>query len=338
MRAALVTTLPAAGLTVRDVTLREPAAEELRIEVQACGICGTDLHILAGESYRPQLPFVLGHEPVGIVRAVGDGVADDWLDRRITMTLFRGCGACALCERGDERLCPDLTTMLGVLSSWGGFAEEMNVPASLAVDVPAELTAIEAATLVDAGATAANAADVVTRGIAASVLVLGGGPVGFLTAELLAAQGSHVAIVEPLETRRQALEGVGYAVAGSAEEVAARFDAVIDCAGVASVVGPGLDLLRPRGLFVVVGYTEIPYLDFAVVARRELTIRGIRSGSRTHLEGVLRAAARQEIRLPAATAWPLQAINDALTALRLGRLAGKAVIDTTLSEEAQWTS
>jgi len=333
VRAALVEALPAGNLTLRDVAAREPEPGELRLAVEACGICGTDLHILAGESYRPRLPFVLGHEPVGRVRQVGAGVPDSWLGRRITMTLFKGCGRCALCARGDERLCPDLVAVLGVVSSWGGFAEEMIVPAALAVDVPPALTAVQAATLVDAGATAANAAEVVLRSGATTVLVLGGGPVGLLTAELLARGGAHVSVTEPLDARRAVLEGFGHTVATGLDELDGSFEAVVDCTGVPSVVMPALALLRPRGLFVVVGYAEVPRLDLALVARNELQVHGIRSGSRAHLESVLDAAARSEIRLPPVSVWTLDHINDAFAALRDGRVAGKAVIDTINHEE-----
>ena len=338
MRAAVVEALPARDLVLRDVAVRDPAAGELLVEVEACGICGTDLHILAGESYRPELPFVLGHEPVGKVTAVGEGVASDWLGRRITMTLFTGCDSCAVCLAGDERLCPDLVAVHGVLSAWGAFAEETIVPASLAVDVPDGLTAVEAAILVDAGATAANATEVVLDRGAHSVVVLGGGPVGFLTVELLARAGLRATVVEPLASRRSALGALGHAVATTVEDVEGVFEVVVDCSGVASAVEPGLSLLGPKGVFVVVGYAVVPHLDLALVARGELQIRGIRSGSRAHLEAALGAAARGEISLPAVSTWELDRINDALAALRGGRVAGKAVITITRAEERAWTS
>jgi alcohol dehydrogenase, propanol-preferring len=338
VRAAVLEALPARGLTVLEVTGREPASGEILLDVEACGICGTDLHILAGESYRPELPFVLGHEPVGLVRALGEGVDAEWLGRRVTMTLFEGCGRCGWCARGDERLCPDLVAVFGVFARWGGFAEELVVPVSRAVAVPPALSSVEASVLVDAGATAANAAEAVRSHDASTVLLVGGGPVGLLVAELLAARGIPVTVVEPLEPRRNVLDEFGHAVVSGIEQVAGPFDAVVDCAGAPSAVGPGLDRVAPRGLFVVVGYTEVPALDLAVVARRELRVHGIRSGSRLHLEEVLRAAAEGEIRLPPVSTWTLDHVNDALTALREGRVAGKAVIEITPPEEERWTS
>jgi D-arabinose 1-dehydrogenase-like Zn-dependent alcohol dehydrogenase len=91
-------------------------------------------------------------------------------------------------------------------------------------------------------------------------------------------------------------------------------------------------------VYLVVGYSQVPALDLAVVARRELHIRGIRSGSRAHLEEALRLAAEGAIRLPPISVWPLHEVNDAIEALRDGRVPGKAVIQVTPPEEERWTS
>ena len=154
---------------------------------------------MAGESYRPTLPFVLGHEFAGVVAAAGAD-ADDWLGRRVVPTLFTGCGLCPPCQVGDQRLCESGAQVLGVIGSPGGFAGYVAVAADQLVELPAELSDEVAASLVDAGATAHNA---VRSALAASPygqarhLVIGGGPVGLLAGELLALAGQLVVIVEP---------------------------------------------------------------------------------------------------------------------------------------------
>src|SRR5437879_709779 len=115
------------------------APDELLLRVDACGICGTDLHILSGDSYRPALPFVLGHEPVGTVIAAGEAGGDRWLGRRVILTLFTGCGQCRECRRGQERICARLRSISGVLGVWGGYAESMVIRAAQAVEVPTAL-------------------------------------------------------------------------------------------------------------------------------------------------------------------------------------------------------
>jgi 2-desacetyl-2-hydroxyethyl bacteriochlorophyllide A dehydrogenase len=323
MRAAVVEALPARGFAQVELAEPEPGDDELVLEVEACGICGTDLHILDGSSYRPRLPFVLGHEPVGRVVAAG-GNAASWLGARVAITLFTGCGSCALCAAGDERLCEGLVSITGVLARHGGFAERVVVRAAQAVAVPDGLGAAQAATLVDAGATAANAVRR-ARATPGACAIVGGGPVGFLVAELMRAERRTLIVVEPQEARRSALRALGHGVAVGVAAVAAA-DVVVDCSAAPEVPGWALQVLRPRGSLVVVGYAETPPLDLAPLARKELTVVGVRSGSRADLEHALAAAAHGVIRLPSITEFPLARIDEAFAALRAGAVPGKAVV------------
>ena len=109
-------------------------------------------------------------------------------------------------------------------------------------------------------------------------------------------------------------------------EVVGPFTTVIDCAGSPDVVPEALELLRPHGLYVVVGYSKILEFDLSVVARRELLIKGIRSGTRADLERILNLVARGQLAPPPITTWGLAEVNDALAALRHGAVAGKAVV------------
>jgi propanol-preferring alcohol dehydrogenase len=325
MRAAVVEELPTATLALVDLEPPEPAPGELLVRVEACGICGTDLHILEGSSYRPALPFVLGHEPVGRVLDAAGPAGPEWLGRRVTLTLFEGCGRCRFCLAGDERLCLDLRSIRGVVDAAGGFAEQMTVPVTQAVEVPDALSSVEAATLVDAGATAMNAAGVID----AETAIVGGGPVGLLLAEILGSRGVDSVVVEPREERRALAAELGHPVAASLAELETPVPVVADCAGDAAAVPPALELLEPHGTFVLVGYARLADIDTAPIARKELTLRGIRSGSKAHLEAVIRLAAERAIRLPPATTWPIAEINAAFEALRDGRVAGKAVVVNT---------
>lgn len=347
MAAAVAAAIPAERLEMAE--LPRPTVEaddDVILRVQACGICGTDLHILAGQSYRPATPFVLGHEPVGVVVDAGPAAAR-WVGRRATMTLFTGEGSCPTCRAGDERLCPDLVSITGVLGVWGAYAEYVRVHARQLVEVPADLSAPEAASLVDSGATAANAVRVaLTRSPngagragrracgprptppagSPGVLVLGAGPIGHLCAELLRVHSAPVRVVEPSPLRRQALERIGHHVVDSIDAAGTGFDAVIDCTGVPAVMAPGLRALGPRGRYVLAGYARVPELDFAVVAQREIEIRGVRSGRREDLESLIALAADRRIQLPEIAEWRLSEANDALDALRGGRVPGKAVV------------
>jgi 2-desacetyl-2-hydroxyethyl bacteriochlorophyllide A dehydrogenase len=326
MRAAVVRDIPTEKLDITTVATPTPeAGDDVVIRVEACGICGTDLHILSGVSYRPELPFVLGHEPVGVVVAAGDE-ALDWVGRRVTMTLFTGCGSCEMCITGDERLCPQLVSITGVLGTWGGYAEYVRVHAGQLVDVPPTLAPAEAASLVDCGATAANGVRVALDRDPRRALVLGAGPIGYMCAELFRIAGVDVQVVQSSPLRRAAMARIGHEVVESMSDIGGQVDVVIDCTGVAAVMAAGLQALVPRGMYVLAGYARVPDIDFAVVARKELAIRGIRSGRREDLESVIKLASSRQMRLPEITEWKLSDANAALTALRRRQVPGKAII------------
>lgn len=336
MVAALAREIPTDRLEVAVVPRPElEAPDDVLIRMEACGICGTDLHILDGVSYRPDLPFVLGHEPVGVVVSAGE-LARGWLGRRVTMTLFTGDGTCQACRSGDERLCPDLVSITGVLGAWGGYAEYLLAHQQQLVEVPPALSSQQAAALVDCGATAANSVRVASERDLQRALVLGAGPIGFMAAELLRIAGVPVEVVQPSPLRREALARIGHRVLPSLAEATTPVDAVIDCAGSPQVLAAGLAALGPHGVYVLAGYSRVPDVDLAGVARKELAIRGIRSGRREDLERVLELTASGQMRLPELALWPLSDIDAAIHALRAKEVAGKAIIvpDSVLVEQA----
>jgi 2-desacetyl-2-hydroxyethyl bacteriochlorophyllide A dehydrogenase len=327
MRAAVLTKLPSRYLELQDIPEREPRAGELLLEVAATGICGTDLHILEGSSYHPELPFVLGHEPVGRVIGTGSAADDEWLGRRVTITLFSGEGECAQCRAGDERLCASLRSITGVWRAAGGFATRLVVRTAQAMVLPDAVSDEVAASLVDAGATAANSVRVAAALPHRLAVVVGGGPVGFFAAELLRVAGSRVVVVQPSRGRREALEAIGHRVVASIEEVTEPPGCVIDAAGAPQVLPWALSALAPQGTYVAAGYGPVDHLDLAPAARKELIVRGVRSGRRDDLAGLIEFVANGRVHLPPISRWPLAAINEALDALRARQVPGKAVID-----------
>ena len=341
MRAAVLTELPAEGFSVQSgVPDPQPEAGAVVLEVDACGICGTDLEILRGRSYDPELPFVLGHEPVGRVVELGPDADLGLLGTRVTLTIFAGreetCDVCrehpdwrTPCRVGDERLCYDGAEVIGVLGRRGGFAERLEVPARLLVPVPEQLASPAAASLVDAGATAANAVRSVDQDDPRPVAVFGAGPLGFFAAQLLE---RPPLVVEPNPRRRAAAAEIGLQTCAAVDELDVQLGAIVDCAGAPGLLDRGLQLLGAHGRYVVAGYGPLE-TNMAPLARKELRIEGVRSGRREDLEAVLGLAASGELRLPEIQTWPLARIDDAFAALRAGEVAGKAVI--TISDEEE---
>ncbi len=331
MKAAVLQELPASSLEIVDVPEPELGYGEVLISVIACGICGTDLHIMAGESYRPELPFVLGHEPVGIVVSVAPGLDGSWIGKRVVPTLFQGCGTCRPCQMGDERLCEKEARGVGIRGQWGGFAEYLVLNVGQLVIVPESIPSITAASLVDSGITACNAVRTATTYIGygpQNHLVIGAGPVGLLVAELLKNTGNELMIVESNPVRAEAAVERALPLVRKISDLDGRFNSVIDCAGSANLIPHLLGLLEPHGIYTSVGYTTLHDFDLAIIARRELLIRGIRSGSRADLEQVLSLVSAGGVSPPSCETWQMADINKALSALRSGAVGGKAVIVT----------
>ncbi len=331
MSAAILRMLPAERLEIG--TVPAPAVgrgDDVVVRVEACGICGTDVHIMAGQSYRPDLPFVLGHEPVGTVVDAGED-ARHWVGRRVALTLFTGCGVCPQCVAGDERLCRNVVSDTGVFNAWGAYATHLLVHAAQLVPVPDGLTSADAASLVDAGATAANSVRIALARAPRNVLILGAGPIGHLCAEMLALRGVAVHVVQRSAVRRHAVAALGHPTSATIDEAEGPFDVVIDCTGVPDVFAGGVAALGPHGAYILAGYARVPEADFGEISHKEAVIYGVRSGRREDLVTALDLAASGRIRLPEVTCWPLDQINDALEAVRAHTVAKAVVIP------APWT-
>ena len=151
-------------------------------------------------------------------------------------------------REGDERLCPNLVSITGVLASWGGYAEYLRVHARQLMEgargpCPAE----EAASLVDCGATAANSVRVALESSPRRALILGAGPIGYMGRNSCASPTSGAG--RPAQRpRREALARIGHDVVASMPQASAPVDVVIDCTGSADVLAPGLQALGPQRL------------------------------------------------------------------------------------------
>lgn len=342
MLAALLDGYPSEMLRLAEMTDPIPQVGEILVRVKFCGICGTDLHILDGRSYKPKTPFVLGHEPVGSVVDIGDGVASDWLGSHIVPTLFIGCGECQLCTSGNERLCTTCNKVLGVSGLNGAFAEFFTVPVVNAVRVPSQLSDIAAASLVDSGATAHNGARTIDDYMAprrGCGLVLGAGPVGYILAQLLRTAGQEIIVLDSNEDRRARVADLGIRTAMQVSAIDHDVDFVAECTGAPEIISMALRKLVPRGLLLLAGYSQVPDFDLARIAQRELCIKGVRSGDRRDLEAVLMAAESGALIPPIASVFSLRDINTAIRQLRAGQIAGKAIISiNTDLEEIAWKS
>jgi 2-desacetyl-2-hydroxyethyl bacteriochlorophyllide A dehydrogenase len=263
---------------------RPPRAEpgDLVVEVKACGLCGTDLHILDGEF--PATPGIaLGHEYAGIVREVGPGVTGFQPGDIVAVDPNIACGGCLTCRRGDVHLC-DRLQALGVTRD-GGLAELSLVPAGQAYRLPPHLS-FEAAALAEPLSCCLHGIDQAGVRAGDRVMILGAGPIGLLMVQLARAAGAEVSVAEPVAAKRalalelgadRAVDPAEAAPSGSGSANGwAGFDAVMECAGRPAAAAQALGLARRGGTVVWFGVSPpgatVPVEPY-LVYRNELTIR-----------------------------------------------------------------
>jgi L-iditol 2-dehydrogenase len=245
-----------------------PGRGEVALAVSGVGICGTDLHILAGE-YPSVPPVTMGHEVSGVVAEVGEGVDAGWLGARVVSeTYFSTCGECAFCRDGRRNLCLERRSIGTHVD--GAFAARLVVPAANLHRIPDWLDE-HAATLAEPLACVCNCLldpPVVAPGD--RVLVIGPGAVGLLAAQVARAAGGQVAVrgIERDRARLALARELGFAVEGEAQP-----DVVLECSGSEGGVRHGLTALRRGGHFVQIGLRGADIsVPFDLICFHELTV------------------------------------------------------------------
>ena len=294
------------SLHVRQVAAPEPGPGEVVVRVEACGVCGTDHHILHGE-YPASLPVTLGHEFAGTVAATGPG-ARLAVGTRVAIDPNIACGVCRECRRGDICLCPRRVA-LGVDRD-GGLAEYALVPETQAYQLPPAMP-IEWGALCEPLACCLRGLDLATIQPGASVVVLGGGVIGQLMVQLARLAGATtVVLVTRQEGRRRLAEELGATatldpragdivalIAGEAGGLApGGADVVLECAGTIETLEQSIALARRGGTVLVFGVA--PQMATARVSpfdvfARELRILGSYLNPHMHGRAVELAASGQ---------------------------------------------
>jgi D-arabinitol dehydrogenase (NADP+) len=270
----------------RDVPTPEPAPGYLRIRVELTGICGTDLHIHHG-NFSAEFPLIPGHELVGTVDAIGDGVTGFSPGQRVSVNPNDHCGLCAYCTRGQALMC---TSLKGMGTNWAGsFAEFLVAPARLCFDVGG--LDPEVAVFTEPTSCAAHGLETLGAFHGADSLVLGAGPTGLLLAQLIGRGGASrvtvaassqfkleramsLGIDRTLLMDRNDLEGSIAALKALSPE---GFGVVVDATGAAEVSERCVSLARRRGTVMYYGVTgpeDLVRLSPFDIFRREITIKG----------------------------------------------------------------
>jgi propanol-preferring alcohol dehydrogenase len=330
MRAAFAQQ-PGQALAVKEVTPPTIGPTDVLLKVAACGVCYTDLRVTSGTSAAGR-PLIPGHEPVGVVAAVGSAVTGYAVGDRIGAHAFYSCGECAHCRAGEEEACIAGFARVAGLGLDGGYAEYLRVPADHAIPLPGDLSFTDAAPFFCAGLTTYAALKNGGLQPGQRVVVIGIGGLGHLAIPLARAMGAIVyAVTGTPDKRHLALER-GATVAGDVAAVAAELQRVggahlvLNTANALDAVGALAPTMARQGAVVLVaaGGDTVP-IPPGLFIGRQLRLIGSFFGSRQDLREVLALAQRHAIR-PIVETYPLEEVNVAHARLRENQVRYRAVL------------
>lgn len=265
-------------VTVTTVPDPTPGPREVVVDVAACGLCGTDLHILQGE-FAPTLPVVPGHEFAGEVVGLGSEVTELALGDRVAVDPSLYCHECRYCRVGRNNLC-DRWQAIGVTVA-GGAAEYAVAPVANCVRLPDHVDVQDAA-LIEPLSCAVRGYDVLNSRLGAHVLIYGSGTMGLMMLELAKRTGAaSVDVVDVNPDRLATAEKLGCSQVGlSADELrrsGGGWDVVVDATGNAAAIQDGLERVAKAGTFLQFGVSD--YATKATISpyriyNQEITITG----------------------------------------------------------------
>ncbi len=317
---------PGRPLTARELPVPTPAADEVLIEVSACAVCRTDLHIVDGELTAPKLPLIPGHEIVGRIVDTGREVERLRVGMRVGVPwLGATCDTCEYCRSGRENLCPS-ARFTGYQRD-GGYAAYTVAKADYSFEIKGDYTDAEAAPLLCAGLIGYRCLR--KAGDARRLGIMGFGAAAHILAQVARYEGREIyAFTRPGDVTAQAYaRGLGAVWAGDANDVApVPLDAVIIFAPVGALVPLALRSVVPGGRVICGGIhmSDIPAFPYSILWG-ERRLESVANLTRRDAIEFLDLAPRVPVRTDV-TVLPLVDANLALDRLRAGELSGAAVL------------
>lgn len=323
---AMVFDRPGKPLAMVERPVPAPGRGEVLVEISACAVCRTDLHIVDGDLTRPKRPVVPGHEIVGRVAALGEGVSGPPIGTRVGVPwLGHSCGHCRFCRSGRENLCDD-AVFTGYQRD-GGFATHAVADAAFCFALPETYGDAEAAPLLCAGLIGHRCLK--AAGPARRLGIYGFGAAAHIVAQIARHQGRTVhAFVRPGdEPAKDFARALGAVWAGDSTEAPPEaLDAAIIFAPVGPLVPAALAAVDKGGTVVLGGIhmSDIPSMPYRVLWG-ERVVRSVANLTREDAHAFLALAGRVPIKTHVTT-MPLAAANDALDRLRAGTVSGAIVL------------
>jgi propanol-preferring alcohol dehydrogenase len=324
-------------LSLEEWDIPQPGNGQILVKTEACGVCHTDLHAANGDwPLKPTLPFIPGHEAIGIVVALGAGVtAVKEGDRVGVPWLYSACGHCEYCLSAWETVCGE--AQFGGYTKNGGFAEYIVADPDYVAHIPKGLSAREAAPLICAGITTYKGIKVTEAKPGEWIAISGCGGLGHMAIQYAKAMGLHVAAVDIDEGKLEHAKRLGADLTINAKtgdpaamlkkETGGGAHGVLITAPSLPAFKQGVDMTRKRGTCVLVGLPpgDFPAPLFDMVANC-ITVRGSFVGTRKDMAECLAFAADGKVHADIELQ-PLSAINTVFERLERGDVASRVVLD-----------
>ncbi|MBM3333575.1 zinc-dependent alcohol dehydrogenase family protein [Candidatus Sumerlaeota bacterium] len=313
-------------LLLEDVPDPMPAAGGVRVKVEACGLCHTDLHTIEGEISAPRLPVIPGHQIVGRIESkgktterfrVGDRVGVPWL--------YSTCGQCRFCKTGRENLCEN--ARFTGLHADGGYARYMVVPADFAYPLPESLTAEQAAPLLCGGIIGFRALRLCGAERGGHLGLFGFGNSAHIAIQVARHWGCEVCVFTRSEDHARLARHLGAEWTGRAEDSPpAKLDAAIVFAPAGQLIPVALRHMDKGATLALAGIymSPMPETPYELLYH-ERVVRSVANSTRQDAIDFLALAAEIPVRTEVRT-FPLEKANEALLLMKRGEITGGGVL------------
>lgn len=322
-------------LEIKEVPKPTLEYGEVLVKIEACGVCHTDLHAAHGDwPVKPKLPLIPGHEGVGIVEEIAEGVTSVKVGDRVGIPwLYSACGECEYCLTGRETLCED--QLNGGYSVDGGYAEYCKAPANYVAKIPSNVDPVEIAPILCAGVTTYKALKVSEAKPGDWVAIYGIGGLGHVALQYAKAMGFNVIAVDIQNEKLELAKSLGADItingketdpAQAIKEQVGGVQAAVSVAVTKIAFEQAYQSIKRGGTLVVVGlpHADLPIPIFNTVLNA-VTVRGSIVGTRKDMQEAIEFAAQGKVKTNIETA-PLDSINEVFEKMEKGQINGRIVL------------
>jgi propanol-preferring alcohol dehydrogenase len=314
-------------LELAEVPVPEPGPGQVLVKVSMCGLCHTDLHTVEGDLELPMLPVIPGHQIVGTVVALGEGVIAPAHGERVGAAwLNETCGTCHFCQAGLENLC-ESARFTGYHAN-GGYAQYSVIPAEFVYALPEDFGDLEAAPLLCAGIIGYRALRLSGIEAGGTLGLYGFGASAHVAIQVAVHWGCEVLVFSRTEAHRKHAEKLGASWTGTSKQVPpARPNASIVFAPAGEIALDALHVIEKGGTVALAGITmtQIPTLDYERHLYYEKVLRSVTASTREDGRELIRLAADIPIRTET-TLFKLDEANEALWLIKESKIAGAGVL------------